>query len=225
MPFGRYARRYAGRRRRFRRSRRGLFQRTRTIVNRIAETKYLNVDAGAANAPSTVWVFNTFFQGLVQGTGATNRLGSQIFLRRVDVMVTLYPVTADMISNRPSEFCRLMIYRNKQCNSTAASYNLFFDTNDFDSLRSVPNIRRVSILRDYSHCMTTLTDTNAAGTATVAGSINFQWTVFPRKVIQFISNNGDITDLATNDYGFAFCSSNLGCCSIGLKYKLWFNDV
>lgn len=211
---------------RYRRRRLATF--TRAVVNRIAETKSICVDASGSLVQKT-WSFTSFLPGIVQGTTSSTRIGHQIYVRRIDIMIRIEPSASHMATGGSvgSDFCRLVLYRNRQTNGSLPSYGILFNHDTYNSLRNVPNIRRVSILRDYMHSMQRLglTDTGSPPVVSASGHTVFQWTIYPRRRIQYTSNAGDITSILSNDYGIGVSASSNNCCYFQVSYQVWFNDV
>lgn len=208
---------------RYRRRRLATF--TRAIVNRVAELKVFTRSISVTPLPGlATWQFGSFLAGIKQGTSAEERIGSQIYVKKIVVMIKLSPLADTFEADQAlAMFCRIMLYRNRQANGALPPWDSVWYSNTYSALRNVPNIRRISVLRDYMHSMQRLSLEDTV--PTVSGTSVFQWTIYPRKNIQFSSNNGTVADILTNDYGIGWCASMANCCLVDAQWQVWFNDV
>lgn len=210
---------------RYRRRRLATF--TRAIVNRVAELKAHTGESHVDGINVTMgWGFRSFLAGIDQGTTASTRIGNQIYIRKIEVMINLTPQGAAFEGLAAGHFCRLILYRNKQTNGALPSYDILFNKDLYNSLRNVPNIRRIVISRDYMHSFQRLDlEAGALPGPTVSGTSTFQWTIYPRRKIQYSSNASTVADILTNDLGIGWCGSHNACCRLDFQYQVWFNDV
>lgn len=210
---------------RYRRRRLATF--TRAIVNRVAELKAHTGDTGINGIDINMgWGFRSFLAGIDQGTTASTRIGNQIYVRKIEVMINILPYTPAFEGQTPGHFCRLILYRNKQTNGSLPDFSILFNKNMYNSLRNVPNIRRIVITRDYMHSFQRLSlEDGALPGPTITGTSTFQWTIYPRRKIQYSANTSSIADILSNDIGIGWSGSHNGCCRLDLQWQVWFNDV
>jgi len=227
-----YRRKYSNRRRRVTGKRRltGLVKR---VIANTAETKwYQKAILGGPNAaPATYanlnhqWNFLSCVTGLAQGTDVSNRLGMKIKLKKIVITVRIRPGKADgtQTIQGTGTFCRFVLYHKKQANGAVPAAADFFLTDNVSSVRSPNQQFRSFILRDQSHAMTATS--NNGGTILSAGPIAFfQWTIYPKSVVEYAVNTTDNAALVGDDYGVGWCSDDDACCSAVVSSLVYFTD-
>lgn len=201
----------------------------RRVVNTIAEEKYYAIN-GLLNANSAVtWQFASALQGLVQGTTQTTRLGNRIYVKRLELSVTL---GANVGMGLNGSICRFVVYHNRNTGGTGSAlsgllitYDQLFDTNTFDALRAINQKGRATILKDGVYPMMATSSNAGTTVVTTSGPVNFRVRIPINKTIVYNGNAGTIADLITDDYGVGFCSDDAACCQIYIRSKVIFTDM
>lgn len=225
MPYYRRrygAKRYSGGRKRATRKR--IAAVTRRVVNRMAEVKTWAIHSTSNWTSAATWQFGSAITGMgtdlfQQGTAANQRIGDTITLRKITFMITLRPLTNIPVNG---SICRVVLYHNKQANYAKPSPTAVFDSDTFNTDRNQAQIKRFSILKDYSHAMV-VTGNNAGSTYSVGPPVYFMWTIYPKKKIQYTANNGTINDVLLDDYGYGYCADG-ACCYVDIATKMYFTD-
>lgn len=204
-------------RRATRRSKRGLKASIKRVVMSMEEKKYFDLDAFYQVGNS--WNFTPLLAGIIQGTAATNRLGDKIFVHAIHITIRIDPGAPGV--GTQGTVCRYGVAHNKQANNTGMTgLNGVFDANNVVANRFVPLMHRYSVLHDAVHTMVQTTGT-AVGPPLVR-----QISIYPKKRIEFTSNAGTVSDLASDDYNFFSISDDpAGCCAMTVRSKVVFSDV
>lgn len=219
----------AYRRRSFRR-RRGVSRKriaavTRRVINSQLEKKFFNKTLYSGIPANTTWLMDSAIAGLQQGTTASTRLGNKVKLVRIEFSIAINPTSNPAMLSSGSK-CRVILYHNRQTNGVQTDGATLFDANTILSLRNVPNMPKLSVLKDYVHNMSVLTvNPSTAAPMSSGPPIQFKWVIHPKQVISFITNATDITAMLTHDYGIGFCADDAGCCEVSVLTKLVFCDV
>lgn len=185
------------------------------------ETKYVDI-ASAGTYSGTAWGYVTLC-ALAQGTGATNRMGNKIFLKRIIIHMRMDCQTTSASTTGPT--CRTVLYCNKEAKGALpAAVPSIFATDGITAVRSTPHLPQYDVLRDDMHNFPVY---QSSGTTSVQSSRShtIRWDVPVYKVIDYQSNAGTISDLLKRDYGLALIASAATSCGYVLNAKLLFSDV
>lgn len=194
----------------------------RTIVNQIAEKKYLQLNTGLITG-TNVWAFYSALEGLQQGTGASDRLGNRVFVTAIHYVIqfdcdnTVVPVE--------NVFCEYLVYHNRAAGGGLPNGTDIWLFNQTSSPRNMAKTKQLTLEAYGTHNMPV-----AGGkTGTVADLNNGQglarFSIFPKKQITYTSNSGTISDLLKDDYGFAICcNSNVGACRYRVFSTMEYTD-
>ena len=189
----------------------------RTIFS-MAEKKYFDGSIGfpGPTLPGYTWTYTSFIAGITQGTAANNRIGDKIIVHAIHMTLQIHPVNIPV----GGTVCRYAVVHNKQANGALAAGNQgVFDTDGILANRYVPLLHRYSVLHDATHTMVK----NSGG---MGPPVVRQISVYPKKRVEFSSNVGTVSDLATDDYGWFICADDeAGCCQYYLRYKVIFSDA
>lgn len=200
----------------------------KAVVNRNLEHKWFSQTLSTTNALST-WTFGTCLgvtaNKFQQGTNVNQRIGDSIMLQKVEFFIFIDPIVgAGGAPMATGTRCRVVLYHNKLAQGLLPTGANVFDSDQLNALRKVAKQPAVSILKDYTHHMTVLSQDGgvsfSAGPATT-----FRWTVYPKKKIFFTANTGDITDILRDDYGYGFVSDDANCCKVTITMKAHFTDA
>lgn len=166
-----------------------------------------------------------------KGTDSNQRVGDSVYLKKLEVMLTIQPNNIQLqgtdVTPSTTGKCRIVIYKKYRPDGVVPLYSDYFNQDDFQSLRSVPNRARGSLLRDYMHIMTPIskepTDAQSVlASFTVSGDVTFQWTLYPRCKVQYVGS-GAIP--IVNDIGIGICADQIDCCNVQWRRQMVFNDV
>lgn len=213
-------------------SRRGkdtLGKRIRQVVQNIAETKSIEY-YGAADATQT-WQFYSFIAGspILQGTDIVNRIGDKIKLKRIDVVVKIAPYSGTTGVPQAGSNCRVVIYHNKKCGGAiptpAQMWNLSAaGSSDIMATRNEAFVKRLSILKDFSHSMV-VTASVTAGTDIGVGPIMLaKFSIYPKASVGYGNTGGVIASMIDNDYGIAYVGDGNACCNVRFTAKTVWTD-
>lgn len=172
------------------------------------------------NSPTT-YAYVSALTGITQGTDVNHRIGDRIRLTKIEFLFFVQPVVdVPMVTGTR---CKVLLYHNKQCNGALPTGAGMFDVDNINSLRLVAKQPQFTVLREYTHVMSVL---SSNGTAPVSAGpcTQWKWTIYPKKQIQYINNNTDITALLRDDYGFGFIADDANCCSLACTIKVHFVD-
>lgn len=192
----------------------------RRAITLLAEKKHYTFSLAGSTSTTGVWQIQTcFFQGgPAQGVAVNQRVGNKIYLSRIDFRVVVEPTIVAGDSNGAN--CRFIVYHNKECNGSVITYGDLFETNEMNAFRNMDRIAKVNIMYDGLHQM-----------AIVSGTVNtnptkfINFSVFPKKRIDFIGNTNLINDILKDDYGFGFCSDGAACCKVSCEARLVYTDA
>lgn len=158
----------------------------------------------------------------MQGTAATNRLGSTVQLVAVEFFVSVTPVVASTGTNGST--CRVCVYHDKAANGTGPVTAELWDSNSLITGRNVNYAKKYSILEDITHNM--VVTAQNAGANFSAGPPMFRVLHVPMKTtIPYGGNGGTISDLTVHDVGIAFVTDDANCCTVNITSKMWFKDI
>lgn len=194
------------------------------VVMNMAEKKYFTQPTLYANTDvQATWTIQSVIAGLVQGTAATQRIGNKIQLHRIDWVIKVMPQVTTMNSN--GSYCDFIVYHNKRAQAALPTGATMFLNDNVLGQRNQNYVNSQSILKRVRHTMG-ISTYNAATAATSVGPMG-QWnfSVYPKKRINFVSNAGTISDIQGDDYGVGFCADAAACCKISISVQVIFSDA
>lgn len=194
--------------------------RIRKIMYTTSETKFN--DQTLTTGPSlTTWGFASPCFFIQQGTAANQRIGNKIYVKSIQFSCYMVPLVT---MTGAGVLCRFVVYHNKETVGALPTGLRIFVSDDVRSLRNTSNVPRFSILRDMTHSMV-ITSTNAATVNGVGPTKLVQFTIYPKKVIDFTGTTGTIADLLKHDYGIGFCCSQAAACNVDVICKVQYSDA
>lgn len=190
--------------------------RLKRVIYSTNEQKFLDVNVPGFTLGTTYTVIDMPLL-VALGTNANQRIGNKIYIKEIQFRVFMNPLAA-MPAN--GSLCRMLVVHNKQTNGATLSPTTVFATNDISSLRATPTMSRVSILRDMQHTMV------FTGSAATVGPIKFSnFSVYPRRVVEFNGTTGTIADLIKDSYAVMLICSNAVGCAVTYQAKILFTDA
>jgi len=157
-----------------------------------------------------------------QGTDYNQRVGDKIRLSRIHVSLRIQPQSVMPDAN--GNFCRVIVYHNKQANGAAPTATQIFNTDDVLSLRNHLLRERITILKDFVHQMV-VTGTNAGANLTAGPEYFGTFTIYPKQIISYNGSTGEITEILKHDYGMAFATDTAACCVVNVQAQVVFTDA
>lgn len=122
--------------------------------------------------------------------------------------------------------CRMVMYHNKACGGATPPTAELFDSNNFFSGRNVNYAKKYALLEDITHQMVITSYSTVSGAAFSAGPAFFKVIrLTPHTTVQYGGNAGTISDLPLDDFGIAYCSDDVNCCTVTVVSKLWYKDA
>lgn len=202
----------------------------RRVINRNVETKYKDfVLYGSTNVLSTAaptllsntWGFSSACGVLSQGYTASQRIGEKVRIKRIELYFTVFPAVDAAMAD--GALCRFIVYHNKRANGAVPTGTDMFVIDAQHALRNSTKLGQLSILREYNHSLVMYS--NNAGAAVSSGpAVQWKWTIYPKKTLQFQENNGSVADLFMDDYGVGYIGET-NCCLARITGKLVFTDA
>ena len=187
----------------------------------MAEKKFFYTATGVSPLPVT-WTFESFLDGIIQGSTASTRIGNKILIHGIQVKVIMAPLTT---MPAIGSICRLVIYHNKETVSAVPVSANVFTSNTVTALRNITLLPRLAIKRDMTQAMM-VTSQNGAGANLTVGPANvMSMSIYPKKIVDFQSNAGTVTDLFKNDFGIGYICSAAASCTITFEVNVIFSDV
>lgn len=203
-----------------------LTKRVRTIVNRIAEEKYINITLGTqfTSMNHDAWKYQSALAGIIQGTTAHTRLGNKIFVKAIHFAIECNLANVGAI-RQENESCEMVAYHNKQANGTAMSSGLMWNTDEVGAVRNLDQTHRVKIQKYLYHTFQVFGDPSVTTKVTLTGWGVMRFSIYPKKVIEFQSNAGTISDILSDDFGFgAAITGYNGLCTLTGTMQTVFTD-
>lgn len=190
----------------------------RAIIN-IAEKKFVNTSIAtraSMTAVTNAWLFTSCIAGIQQGTSASDRIGNKAYIHSITVRFSLIPSFVTVVSGVQ---CRFVMYHNKEAVAALPGPTTVWTTDTFNSQRNLTLKPRVSLLKDMTMAHVNTTTTSGGPPYMMA------CTIYPKKIVDFQSSAGTISDLFKDDYGFGWCADANSCCQYYGTVQVVFSDV
>lgn len=209
-------------------SKKGVRKIVKAVVNRNLEHKWF-LNYKSTTAAASTWTFTSVFDyptvKFQQGTNVNQRIGDRIKVTKIEFLVFIDPVVgAGGAPMATGTRCKCIVYHNKQANGALPTGAMMYDTDQLNALRLVAKQPAVSVLKEYTHHMSVLSQ-NAGVSFSAGPPTSFKWVIYPKKTIQFTANSGTITDILRDDYGFGFVTDDGACCNVTCTMKFHFTDA
>lgn len=210
-------------------------------VKRIAinlyEEKYVNFMltgngvSDGREAVTNAWTFRSAIApgltnsvGIGQGTNYNQRVGDKIRLKKIVFTIRIIPADG-AVGGSHSDYCRVVVYRNKQANGAVVTQAQVFDPItglNYASMhpRNLLLKDRITLTRDFTHQMVLVGGGSGSGPEML-----MEVTITPKQVINYNGTSGVISEVLKNDYGIGFISSANDCCQIIINAQVVFTDA
>lgn len=195
--------------------------RVKRAILTLAEKKYYEFQP-INTAMTTTWTWKSALIDIVQGTGATQRIGNKIFVHAIRFMVQMKPVVVAGVSQAN---CRCVVYHNKEAVGALPNTDQVFSTTGVTAQRYIPQLNRYRLLRDQVHNLTSFAYNSTTNEYILGPGSQFQWAIFPKKRIDYTGNGNGITDLFKDDYGFGCIVDTAATCNMNLRVQVIFSDA
>ncbi len=166
------------------------------------------------------------FIRIPEGTSASTRIGRKITIRKIMMRYNL-TLPAQTNPSSTSDVVRIVIYLDKQCNGTAATIGTIFESDDVQSFRNIPNIKRYGILYDRTISMNCIAGGPASTTSTNYGERVIAVNVFLNVNIPIeynATNTGALATIRSNNIGMVF-GSETGLVQFNGRLRLRYTDL
>lgn len=175
----------------------------------------------SSTTTTLAWIWRSAMVGLVQGTSAITRVGSQITIKRFDVSLTIGPNVPN--AQITGSMCRFVFYHNKVAAAALPTTLVVFDSDAYNSMRNLPQKKRVILKKDFS--VPFMVYQASGATAQTAGPVyRMTFSIPVNKKVTYQTNLGTMSDLGNDDYGIGFSSDDANCCQVHCVTKMVFTD-
>lgn len=199
---------------------------TKKVLKAQAEKKAHTYRVFNATANAVTWTIKSFLgdttNGIGQGVSIEDRIGDKIRLAAIHFAVRIIP--AGVMPDTNGNFCRMVVYHNKQADGALPTATELFNSDEVVSLRNHRYRDRLSILKDFTHQMV-VTGTNGATQVTSGPEFFGTFSIYPKQIISYTGADGFLADISKHDYGFAFCGDAASCCNATVWSQVVFTDV
>lgn len=201
-------------------SKRGYYGRYNMHSHQPAELKFLDKDVGISTIVTGQDIFGTGSELLIlQNTTESGRIGRKITIKRIQwrfqiILQTQNVDDVDALHDRVS----MIIYLDKQCNGAAAAIGDLWVTNNFQSYRNLAQGGRFRILgrKDFVLNMAAGSGRGSTDSVSYAGqSVDDSFNISCNIPIEYSLTTGAITEIKSNNIGFAFMSEHGNCTLVG----------
>ncbi len=187
----------------------------RTILS-LNETKFQDTTQAAYTVP-VAWTNTNIYPLIQQGTSANQRIGNKIFLKQITFRIFMNPLVTMPASGA---YCRVIVVHNKETVGVLTAALTVFTADSIFSQRNTALNKRVSVIKDFNHTMV------FSGSATQMGPKRFlEFSIFPRKVIDYNGNTGTAADLFKDSYTLMTVCEDPAGCQMTWTAKCLFTDV
>jgi len=166
---------------------------------------------------AATWAFTSLLGPIVVGTGATQRIGNKIFVKRIEFSLLMVPQTT-----QPATGCvsRFVVYHNKETRGSLPAALDLFTAATVDALRSTPKKPALTLMKDFT------TTGVVMGSAGAGPPLLQRFAVRVNKRIDYTgTGGGTATDLLKDDYGFGMICSAPTACNMTFNAKIVFADA
>lgn len=173
-------------------------------LERTREEKYTGVTYGATTIPTTGIVTNNIIAGIVQGNNQITYTGNEIQCKSLHYRIR-FATTPDALLYEDIVSWYLVL--DRQPNGALPAVSDYLSSGFYMSLPNNNFKKRFKTLRKG----TCLLNTVAISSAKFYNNMHYieDFIKFKKPIqITFKSNNGDITDISTNNFIFVFVSAN-----------------
>lgn len=171
-------------------------------------------------------LYNASNVGIVQGTGASDRIGNKIKLQGIDLMVKIEPIQSGMDAN--GSMCRLVVIHQKKNNGAAPTQTQCFT--GLGTPHLVADIQnpvyenRITFHQDIVHNMV-MTGTNVAPANTAGPEGLYKIHIPAKSIVEYNSSSGGEASLVSDGWYIAITSDGAACCAITTNCVVRYTDA
>lgn len=183
------------------------------------EWKFFDVDLDDALIATGGTVTNSI-NLIAQGVTEKTRVGRKCVVKSIEWRWLLnLDSTANMSTS--TDTCRLILYKDKQCNGATIAVLDLLETADFQSFYNLANQSRFVVLMDRSY--TLKAPSAIAGPVTGEDGRNGKFRKSCNVALEFDAAVGAITELRSNNFGVLVISKGGGIL-LDSKFRIRFSD-
>lgn len=195
-------------------------------MTQIAEKKCYD-GTGSLNPILTTWTFDSFLEGIVQGTALNQRVGNQIYVKKIYVQFTMSPLVTMPVAGA---LCRFVMYHNKECNGALPSGASNFTANNWSGVPLFQLKPKISYPRDQTHSyVVTAWNSNGAignGAVSAVGPLKvIRMVLYPKTRVDYTANTGAISDVLKHDFGVGFVCTSATSCALDYQFRVEYTDA
>lgn len=209
-----------------------LYPAVKSIVTSMEEKKHVQTTGTAFNALKNWQLVNICCNtsaagtdsggGIAQGSTETQRMGERVTLKRIDVVINIDPILANV--NQNGSLCRVLIVHDREPHlGYPANTTVLNVANDIRTLQNLTYRTRFTIVKDFVHSMV-ITANNVAANFGVGPAGLFKFSLFPNKIMQFSGAAGVTANIVKNCYYIMVSSDDDNCCQLSYACQLQFTD-
>ncbi len=192
------------------------------------ELKFHDIDVDDAVVSAAGTIQNTGSINLIpQNTTEITRIGRKCTIRKIQWRYQInLPEVVDAATPGGGDTCRVILYKDKQCNGATATVTGILESADYHSFYNLGNSGRFTIYMDRYHTLNYRTLTAAQNADTFEHSNVFLQGRFSKSVtcpLEFDSTAGALTEIRSNNLGVLLISST-GVCAFNSSFRLRFSD-
>lgn len=164
---------------------------------------------------------------IAQGTGVSQRQGRKIFVKRIDIKVTV--VNRGDVNADQWERVRVCLYQDKQCNGSAPAIGDLHAGGDKTlAFRNLDEIARFKIWKDKVITLSNKNityNTTASAYQTQAQTRTFYWRLRNLNVpVHYNGTSGVLSEIADNTFGvIAYTSQRSTKTDVQIQYRIRFD--
>lgn len=161
-----------------------------------------------------------------QGVTESERIGRKCTIKSINWRGTItLPEVDAAVTPGNTEYLRVILYLDKQCNGATAATTDLLESADIYSFRNLANSSRFTFLLDKLHVLNYQTLASDGAGVVSSAAVARQFTLYKKCdiPIEFSSTTGAIGEIRSNNIGvLLLCSS--GTASFYSKFRLRFSD-
>ena len=187
------------------------------------ELKFHDIDINDAVIAANGTIAEDSCNAIAQGVTEVQRVGRKCVIRSINWRFDI-TLPASTTSGATSDFVRVIVYLDKQCNGATAGITDILESDDYQSFNNLGNKSRFRTLMDRSYDLIVGAG-GGNGTTEDYGEDLVSDTFFKRVniPIEFDSTTGAITEVRSNNIGVLLLSKS-GLCVFESKMRLRFSD-
>lgn len=199
--------------------------RLRKVMTQIAEKKCFTSPVVTVGVPAVTWTFDSFLDGIQQGTALGQRIGNQITLKAIHVFIQMVPYAPAAVAAGAAVatggICRMALYHNKEAVGALPSGSMM-TFNDYTGVVLYQQKPRLTLVKERQ-CHFVITSQGATQ-STAGPAMQVRMSIYPKTKIDYVSNAGTASDLIKHDYGMGIVANNANVCTMQYYFMVEFTD-